>query len=147
MTIDVTVDCVIARPRGRVAAFLADPANDTRWIGGISEARMLSEPPFGPGSRVERVASFLGRRIDYVTEVTVYDPTALLVMRSLEGPFPMTIRYAFSDEGGGTKVELRNQGGPGGLLKLADPLMATMVRRSTRKDLARLKAVLESEPV
>ena len=33
MTLDVTAEQRIARPPDVVAAFVMDPANDTRWIG------------------------------------------------------------------------------------------------------------------
>ena len=68
-----------------------DPANDPVWISGITEARMLTDPPLTDGTRVERMATFMGKRIKYVMEVVDHDPKALLGMRSVKGPF--------SDEG------------------------------------------------
>ena len=41
-------------------------------------------------------------------------------------------------------MTLRNRGEPSGFSKLAAPLMAAAMRRANRKDLARLKAKLES---
>ncbi|MCH8201246.1 MAG: ATPase, partial [Chloroflexi bacterium] len=32
MTIDVTAEATLARPRCEVIAFACDPANDTQWI-------------------------------------------------------------------------------------------------------------------
>ena len=34
MAIDITAETVIERPRGEVAAYVVDPANETKWIGG-----------------------------------------------------------------------------------------------------------------
>ena len=64
MAVDVTG--TIQRPRDQVAAYLRDPANDTEWIGGIRSARLLTPGPVAVGSQVERVATFLGRRVHYV---------------------------------------------------------------------------------
>ena len=74
MPVDVTVEEEIARPRETVAAFATDPANDTRWIKALSHARKLTDGPVAPGTRVERIASFLGREIVYVNEVVAFEP-------------------------------------------------------------------------
>jgi hypothetical protein len=41
-------------------------------------------------------------------------------------------------------MKLRNRGEPAGFSRLAAPLMASAIRRANRKDLARLKAILET---
>ena len=70
MPVDVTATATIDRPREEVAAYLRDPANDTTWIGGLRSARLLTPGQVTVGSQVERVASFLGRRVQYVNEIT-----------------------------------------------------------------------------
>jgi hypothetical protein len=61
-------------------------------------------------------------------------------MRTAEGPFPMETTYTFSAESEArTRMTLRNRGEPAGFSKLVAPLMATMMRRANRRDLARLK--------
>jgi hypothetical protein len=40
-------------------------------------------------------------------------------------------------------MTLRNRGEPAGFVKVAGPLMAGAIRRANRKDLARLKHLLE----
>jgi hypothetical protein len=42
-------------------------------------------------------------------------------------------------------MKLRNRGGPSGIASLFAPVMALAARRANRKDLARLKQVLEGE--
>jgi hypothetical protein len=42
--------------------------------------------------------------------------------------------------------EARNRGTPSGVSKVFTPLMAAAMRRANRKDLARLKALLERAP-
>jgi uncharacterized membrane protein len=142
MSIDVTAEVHVSRPREEVAAYMTDPANEPEWIGGRREATLLGDSPVAVGSRVARVASFLGRRVEYVNEITRLEPGRLLDMRSVKAPFPMQITYSFQDHDGGTLVRNRVQGGSG-LISLGSPLFAPIVRRNIRKDLKRLREVLE----
>jgi uncharacterized membrane protein len=144
MAIDVTASVTIARPRDEVAAYVVDHRHDPIWIGGITESELLGDPPIAVGSRVRRVASFLGKRIDYVNEVTRLDPGALLEMRSVQSPFPMVVTYAFEDTDGGTRASVRVEGDPSALYRLAGPLLARQVRSNVSKDLGKLRAILES---
>jgi hypothetical protein len=144
MTVDVTADIAIHAPRPRVARFVMDHRNDTAWIGGIKESELEGGEPFGVGSHVRRVASFLGRRIEYVNRVEEIEPDARLVMRSVKSPFPMVVTYAFEDDtDGGTRTSVRVQGKPGSLYRMAEPLLARQVRRSITGDLRTLRGLLE----
>ena len=144
MGVDISAEIFINNPRDEVAAFASDPDNDPTWIGGIVEAKTLTDPPFGVGTKVARVASFLGRKMHYAPEVVEYEPNALVAM-STDQPFPMTIRYEFADVSGGTKMTIRVQGEGGGFYQVAAPLLGMMVKRNVSKDLERLKELLESE--
>ncbi|MGH2678871.1 MAG: SRPBCC family protein [Actinomycetota bacterium] len=144
MAIDVTARTVIDRPREDVAAYVIDNRNDPVWIGGISESELLGQEPIDEGSRVRRVASFLGKRIEYVNEVVRLEPGAVLEMRSVKSPFPMRITYAFEDALGGTETSVRVQGEPGGLYRVGAPMMKRAVQRSIDQDVTTLKRTLES---
>lgn len=143
MSIDVVAEVHVRRPREQVAAYMADPANDPEWIGGLREARMLGDGPLAERSRVARVASFMGRKVEYVNEITSLEPGRILEMRSVKAPFPMHITYSFEDRDGGTVVRNQVRGG-GGLFSLGSPLFAPMVRRNVQKDLERLRDLLEA---
>lgn len=146
MSIDITAEVTIRRPLGDVAAYMIDPAHDREWIGGVREVRMETPPPLGTGSRVARVAYFLGRRVEYVNEVTELDPERMLDMRSVKAPFPMRVTYSFApaDGGAATRVGNRVRGAPGGFFALFGPLLAPLVKRSVQKDLERLRDVVEA---
>lgn len=124
-----------------------DPANDTAWIGGIKTVQVLTDPPLGPGTRVARVAAFLGKRIEYVNEVVEYNPPARLVMRSVKGPFPMTVTYEFEAVGDSTIARIRVQGAAEGFYRLAAPLLVRAVRMSLGRDLRALAALMERRAV
>jgi hypothetical protein len=146
MPIDVDAEVLIRRPRAEVASWVTDPANDRTWILALSEVNQVTDPPIRVGSRVERVARFLGRRIVYLNEVVEYEAESRLVMKSVKAPFPMAVRYEFTDaEGGATRVRVGNKGGSGIVSTLTGPLMGWMVNRQVKKDLLLLKSVLEAE--
>ena len=137
MSVDITARVRIARDPETVAAYMTDPANDPVWIGGLRSAELLGEPPVAVGSRVRRVARFLGRRIEYVNEILALD-SAHLDMRSVKAPFPMHITYRFEPAAdGGTDVSNHVRGG-------GPRLFAPLVRRNVQRDLERLRAVLEA---
>jgi uncharacterized membrane protein len=144
MAVDTTAAITVDRPRDDVAAYLRDPANDREWIGGLRSAVLVTPPPVTVGSRVQRVAFFLGRRVEYLNEITELTP-GRLAMRSVRAPFPMRITYELTDAGGGvTEVAVRVEGGPGRLDALAGPFLARAVHRSVSRDLRTLKRVLEA---
>ena len=146
MAVNVQVEVVINKSRSDVASYAMDPNNDPIWISGIVEAKALTEPPMSPGTQVERVARFLGKRIEYVLEVVEYDPGSLLVMKSVKGPFPMEVSYRFQETPGGTLAQIHVQGEAGGFYtKIAGPVMSRAVKRSITKDLKTLKRELESK--
>jgi uncharacterized protein YndB with AHSA1/START domain len=144
--IDVIATTEIRRAPEDVAAFAMEAENDTRWIGGISEAHRLTPGPTAVGTRVQRVASFMGKRIDYLMEVAELEPSRKIVMRSIKSPFPMRVTYAFEPEGSGTSASVRVEGDPDGFYKLASGLMAPAVRRNLKGDLKRLKGIIEASP-
>lgn len=144
MTVDVHTDIEIARPRADVAAFAAAPDNAPLWYVNIKSVEWKSEPPLRVGSRIAFVAHFLGKRLAYTYEIVEFVDGERLVMRTAEGPFPMETTYLWqSTASGATRMTLRNRGNPRGFSRLVAPFMASAMRRANRKDLARLKAVLE----
>ena len=145
MSIDITAEVAIRRPVAEVAAYTIDPANDSTWIGGVREVRMETPPPLAVGSRVARIAYFLGRRVEYINEVTALDTERVLDMRSVKAPFPMRVTYSFEPANGGTETIVRNRvrGAPGGFFALFGPLLAPLVKRSVQKDLERLRDRLQ----
>ena len=145
MPIDVKAEVLIQRTREDVTSYAMNPDNDPVWISGIVEAKMLTGPPLGQGTQVARVAKFLGKRIEYVLAVVGYDPTSLMQMKSIKGPFPMEVSYEFEEAGDATLARIHIQGEASGFFKIASPIMARSVKKSITKDLRMLKQLLESE--
>jgi uncharacterized membrane protein len=145
MAVTVETQIEIDRPRSEVSAYAADPDNATSWYQNIKSVEWKSPKPLAVGSRVALVAQFLGRRLAYTYEIKEWVPGERFVQSTSEGPFPMETTYTWEDApGGGTEMRLRNRGEPSGFSKVATPMMASAMRRANRKDLKRLKAILES---
>lgn len=148
MTVDVTTQTEIDRPRAEVAAYVSDPDNATTWYENITSVRWESSPPAKVGSRIAFTARFLGRELAYTYEVRDTVADERFVMSTAQGPFPMETTYSWADlPSGGTRMTLRNKGRPSGFSRIATPMLAAAMRRANRKDLARLKAVLETRGV
>jgi hypothetical protein len=144
--VDVLTETVIERPRERVAAYAADPANAPAWYVNIKSIEWITSPPLALGSRVAFVAHFLGRRLAYTYELVEWLPGERLVMRTSEGPFPMETTYTWTSiDARRTRMTLRNRGTPTGFAAIAAPFMAAAMRAANRKDLARLKTLLEAD--
>jgi len=143
--VDVCTEIAIARPREQVAAYAADPGNAPEWYENIERVEWETEPPIAIGSRLAFVARFLGRRLAYTYEFRELVPGERLVMATSQGPFPMETTYEWADApGGGTRMTLRNRGRPSGFATIAAPAVAAAMRRANRKDLERLKRILEA---
>jgi hypothetical protein len=145
LAVDVVTEITIRRPRPEVADYAADPSNAPTWYVNIESVAWKTDPPLAVGSEVEFVARFMGRRLTYTYRVAEFVPRERLVMSTTAGPFAMETTYTWSDQDGtATLMTLRNRGGASGALaRLLTPIEAAAVRRATRKDLARLRQILD----
>jgi uncharacterized membrane protein len=143
--VDVETEIEIERPRSEVSAFAMDPETAPDWYSNIESVAWRTPKPIRVGSRMDFVARFLGRRLAYTYEVRQLIPGERLVMSTETGPFRMETTYSWVDTpGGGTKMRLRNRGAPSGFSRVFAPLMGLAIRRANRKDLKRIKELLES---
>jgi hypothetical protein len=144
VAIDVETEITIARPRDEVSAYASDPDNATTWYANIERAEWRTPKPLVVGSRFAFVARFLGRRLAYVYEVKEFIAGERLVMATSDGPLAMETTYTWVDAPhGATLMRLRNRGEPSGFSSALAPIIGPAVRRANRKDLARLKQILE----
>lgn len=137
MDTEVLTGIEIDRPRSEVADYVSNPENATAWYQNINKVEWKTPKPLSAGSEIDFEAQFMDQTLEYTYQVTEYTPGESLVMSSTSGPFPMQTSYRFSDTpAGGTKVELRNVA--------HDPDTASAIEIENRKDLARLKSILEN---
>jgi len=144
--VDVLTDIVIACPIEEVAGYAADPDNAPEWYVNIKSVEWQSPKPLNLGSRLAFTAQFLGRRLAYIYEVTDLVPNKKLVMRTADGPFPMETTYSWQKiDVRHTRMTLRNRGEPSGFSRLFSPFMVLAMKQANRKDLRRIKSILEKK--
>ena len=142
--VDVTTEILIQRPIDEVADFASDPDMATKWYVNIKSATWKTPGPLRSGSEIAFTAHFLGKKLEYVYRITEYRPREKLVMETAQGPFPMQTTYIWTAmDRQTTKMTLRNKGYPKGFTRLAAPFMAFMMRLANKKDLKKLKEILE----
>ena len=144
MHLDVENSVVIHRSVADVSRYSADPDNAPLWYENIKSVEWNTPRPMKVGARIDFVAGFLGRRLAYTYEVVEFVPGRRLTMRTPGPPFPMETTYTWEDEGGATRMTLRNRGTPHGFSAWLTPVMSLLVGRANRKDLAVLKRRLEA---
>jgi hypothetical protein len=135
---------VIEQPPDKVFAYVSDPSNWPEWQTSALEA--TQEPPgaMSAGARIREVTKFLGKRMESVMEVTVYEPGREFSLKVVSGPIPFHVRQMFESLDAGTKIDVVIEGEPGGFFKLAEPLVVRAVGRELANNLATLKDILEA---
>jgi hypothetical protein len=108
----------------------------------------IEDEPRGKGTRDRGVVRVAGKKVEFVHEITEWEPGLHLGLRSVEAPMGMewTIDYRFEDDGaGGTRIRFHQDtpslGGFWG--KLGDGLVIKMYARDNRASLENIKVFLE----
>lgn len=145
MTISVSASVDIERSAADVFEYVSNFENNPTRQNGMESAKYTSPAPHGLGATYDQVASFLGREIITSFEVTALEPGRSITITSTSGTFPIEVTRTVDATGEGScRASAAVNGSPGGLFKLAGPLMRAMVGSSVRKDWAALKVLLES---
>ena len=145
-TVHAHLEVEIDRRPEEVWAVVGDYASDPRWRGGVKA--MIADPdgPPAPGTRVHEVLEMAGRTYTTDSVVTEAGPGlryrfagegtggAVRGGRAVQpGPRPGSSRFTYD-------VEVEPTGVPFGLRRI----MGWWMRRSFRRDLARLRDLLEA---
>jgi ribosome-associated toxin RatA of RatAB toxin-antitoxin module len=139
---------MINRAPEDVFAYVENLENDPIWQSGVVEAEYLDPGENRVGRRGRVVFRFLGKRLEFTGETTVYDPPKQLAVKTVDGPFDVEQVDRVEAEGDGCRLTIiyefpRGLGGFFG--KLADPLVTKLAARDGRADLEKLRDILEAE--
>ena len=110
--------------------YISHPGNDAVWQASCQTAERVdcdgaaqtASTDSSLGSRYRIVFSLLGRRMDFLCEVTEHDPGKAYAFQVVEGPFRYQGRYVFYADESGCKVAWHFAADPGkyfGLLPAA----------------------------
>lgn len=143
--VDVQTETIIRCSRDKVSQYTANPDHAPEWYINIKKVEWKTPKPLRLGSRIAFKAQFLGRELAYIYEVVEYQPEEKMVMRTVNGPFPMETTYEWiSVSPNETLMKLRNRGEPRGFSKLFAPFMSSAMRKANMKDLRKAKTIIES---
>jgi carbon monoxide dehydrogenase subunit G len=141
--INLDLGTLIDRPVKDVFAFVANLNNMSKWNAAVVSLQQITPGPVGVDTKFKSIGEMMGRRIEGEVQVTAYEPDTKTGFQMQAGPVQVKVTITFKPVGTGTKVSLNAQGNPGGLFKLAEPVMAGRVKALMEENLARLKSVLE----
>ena len=135
----------INRPIEEVFAYVSDLQNGPQWQNALVEARRMSEGPLGIGTQYTGVRKFMGRRMESVIQYTTYEPNKKVAFKSISGSSPFEQSFLFESTAEGTKLTSILELQTGGIMGLADPLIAASVKRENEANFGDLKDLLESQ--
>ena len=134
----------INRPVAEVFAYVSDLPRGTEWQPGLMEVRRITQGPEGVGTQYNGVRKFMGRRMESVIEYTTYEPNKKLIFKSVSGNSPMVQSFLFEPTAEGTKLTARLELQTSGLMGLAEPLIASSLKRDVDANYKILKNLLET---
>jgi uncharacterized protein YndB with AHSA1/START domain len=133
----------INRPVEEVFAYVTDIANFAKWNEQAGQSEQTSAGPVGVGTTYRGSYEFMGRAMEWTSEVVEYEVNQKAVQKIDMGPAMMTMSWLVEPVEAGTKFTIISEGEMGGLAKLAGPLMERTMKKQMEGNLAKLKSVLE----
>jgi predicted protein tyrosine phosphatase len=103
-TLTASVSRLIAAPRERLFAYVANPFNDPQWIDAISSVRQLNGGPAQVGTRFEQTAVGPIGKAEVIWKVVRLDPPSHMSVESLSGEYQFTGGYNLASVGGQTRI-------------------------------------------
>jgi uncharacterized membrane protein len=135
----------VDRPVEEVFAYVTDTAKLPTWQPNLVSVTKETEGRVGVGTRFREVRRAPFRRtVEAIVEVSAYEENRRFDLRIVSGPLPIDGKNEFVAVAGGTRIVLVAEGELGGPLRLAQPILARLLRRQFASDYARLKEALES---
>ena len=143
--ITVETGLEIHRPVEVVFAFATDFRHAPQWQETTKEVYVTPNGPPIVGTKATQVASFLGMKLEATNEITALEPNRSFSFKGTSGPAELVATTRFEATGAGTRLSGMVQMEPGGLFKVAGPLLAGQLKKQLEGDLQRLKALLEAQ--
>jgi uncharacterized membrane protein len=141
--VDIQIPVNIDRPVEEVYAYLSDLRRLPEWNTMVDEV-VGFEPPVRVGSTHQLKLRLLGRRIEADQEVTELEPNRRAVIKT-GAPLSVTDTWTFESLGANqTRLTYATVGETKGFFKLADPIVARIVKKQMTAQMETLKELLEA---
>ncbi|WP_028281213.1 SRPBCC family protein [Arthrobacter sp. H5] len=141
----------INAPADKVWAVISDIPGSAATLSGIESVQMLSDGPYGEGTRWKETRTMMGRSETVEMWVSQADPPRSTTVKALQDGANYTSRMTLADRDGGTDLTMTfgaDMINPSRMNKLTMALFGKLGMRITRKafakDLAEIAAKAES---
>jgi hypothetical protein len=138
---------IFHRPVQEVFDFISDFKNGPQWQVGLQGVGRITEDPLGVGTRFTSVRKFMGRKMESGIEFTAFELNKKLAIKSYSGSSPFKQTFLFEEIPGGTLINTVFELELGGIMNLAEPLIAPAVRREMKTDFDNLREIIESRVI
>ena len=128
-----------------VFAYIIESENLPVWDVSVVKAEQVGENPVGLGTRTTGISKIMGKKFDWTTEITTFEPASRVTWTSVEGALQFAVNYVLEPESSGTRlvVHLEAQPGLGGVFgRMTDPFVAKVQARTMRANLETLADLL-----
>ena len=147
--IDHAATVTIQKPVADVFKFVAMDyfQNHPKWDPRVVEIQRTSgSGPIAVGTTGREVRKQGGRTIVYTWEVSEFAPASRLGFKATSGTARFASTYTFEPAGQATKFSMHFVFQMGGLMRLAEPLMAGGFRKEIDKTAQTIKEMAEAQP-
>ncbi len=135
---------IINRDAHSIFEFINDDDCLGKWVNGIVAVVPIGELKGGVGDRV-RISVDIPKKMDIVSTVIEWEPDRLMKFSNDVKVMPGWIGYELKPLESGTELTFTAEHHPKGIfMRLISPLIRRMFRKERRKELERLKQVLEA---
>jgi len=142
-TVSLSNSIVINAPIDKTFYIGTDPERQQEWMSNDNELRGY-QPPVEVGSTFETVSKFMGREVVTSNEIVVNDVPNRCDY-AMSGMMNGVIEHHFEEVNDGVEVTVVLNGEMSGVLgNIAVPLLKGQIDNQIKKDLASLKAYLET---
>jgi carbon monoxide dehydrogenase subunit G len=135
----------------KVWSVISDIPGSAATLSGIDSVQMLSEGPYGEGTRWKETRTMMGRAETVEMWVAQADPPRSTTVKALQGGADYTSRFSLAERDGGTDLTLTfgaDVVNPTALSKVTMALFGKLgmyfTRKALAKDLAEIAAKAES---
>lgn len=134
----------IKSPIDKVFAYTTDAKKWPKWQSFIPEAEQTSQGLMNVGSVFEGISRIMGRSMKWTAIATEYEPNKKWGKEITCGSTVIEEHVTYNPIEGGTTFTIMYDMKVGGFLKLFSPLVASSMRKETKKSLNDLKNILEA---
>jgi uncharacterized protein YndB with AHSA1/START domain len=140
--VDITVHIDIAADPASVAGAMFNPRRQSEWIEAITAVEVEGSG-LQPGDRARVTGQFMGKPVQWRSEVLSVEAPDHLSLQLSDGPFVGTASYHIEHAGTGSRVTVRHHGQTTVMAFLPASVVEGPVRAMLSADLARLKQLVE----